>query len=144
MKSVTENLFENYQRSRKSQLSLDQFKRILRLFPSLIVCMSDGKFDRAERIGMMQNIKAGLLYKPGQLSDKILMILMQEVDYLAKSLDCWKQSFLAALKFELIKTPDDKEFVLESMYLFANIHRGICQREQLQIDKLVSELSLSS
>lgn len=144
MKSVTEILFEKYQRSRKTVFSFDQFKNILRLFPSLLVCLSDGTFNREERVGMLQNFKTSLLHQSGQITEEVLALFIKEVDYLASSQNYWKHDFLTALKYELMHSPDDKEFIMESLYLFANINNGICDREQDQIDELVSELSLAS
>ena len=43
-----EILLQEYLRLRKSNLSLDQFTYILKIYPSLLVCMSDGKLDDAD------------------------------------------------------------------------------------------------
>lgn len=147
MKSLTKNLFEEYRNYRSSQLTLDQFKVLLRLFPSLLVCLSDGKFDEEERKGMRQNMLThltGLESKVGEDVLKVITLLSIEMDYLAAHFIQWKEAFLSAVRYELMKNPDDKEYIFESLYLFANIHNGICIQEQLQIDELVNHLSLVS
>ena len=147
MKSLTKNLFEEYRNYRSSQLTLDQFKVLLRLFPSLLVCLSDGKFDEEERKGMRQNMLTQLTdleSKVGEDVLKVITLLSIEMDYLAAHFIQWKEAFLSAVLYELMKNPDDKEYIFESLYLFANIHNGICIQEQLQIDELVNHLSLVS
>jgi len=59
MSSQNETLFEEYHKVRKSDLSIDQFPYILKIYPSLLVCMSDGKLDKEEWDGVL-NISKGL------------------------------------------------------------------------------------
>lgn len=146
MKSVTENLFEEYQKIRSSELSLVQFKILMRLYPSLLVCMSDGQYNTEEQIGMHQNLRSHvelLDLASREEKEKMFLKLRDEMEYLSGQVDCWKNQFLSAIRFELMMDPEDKEFIMESLYLFANIHDGICIEEQLQIDELVNELHLT-
>jgi hypothetical protein len=145
MKSVTQNLFEVYQKNRATHFSLEQFRILLRLFPSLLVCMSDGKFDEEEKNGMRQNIQSNLLsfeHLDKTRLDQLTNEIFDEMIYLSKESAQWKDHFLTAVRYELINDPEDKEFILESLYLFANINEGICIEEQLLIDELVNELHL--
>ena len=43
-----ETLLEEYQRVRRVEINRDLFLYILKLYPSLLVCMSDGKLDEEE------------------------------------------------------------------------------------------------
>jgi hypothetical protein len=147
MKSITEKLFEEYQEIRATDLTFNQFRILVRFFPSILVCMSDNKMNQEEWIGMLQNVK-GLILSFEDLSqnekDSLYRELLNEIMYLAQFSVQWKAAFLSAIRFELTCDPGDKEFILESMYLFANIHEGICVEEQLMIDELVNELHLSA
>jgi tellurite resistance protein len=146
MKSVTQNLFEEYQKNRSTKFTIEQFRILLRLFPSLLVCMSDGNFNEEEKRGMLQNIQSNrqLFDQQDELEkDRLLGEIVGEMNYLAKDYLQWKELFLTAVRYELIRDPEEKEFILESLYLFANIHDGICIEEQLLIDELVNDLHLT-
>ena len=52
------------------------------------------------------------------------------------------EKFINTLSNFLEENPDDKEFVYEAMYLFANAADGISHEEQRTIDRLASRLSL--
>ena len=53
MKSQIEILYHEYHKNRNIQLNLEQFIYIASLFPSLLVCMSDGKLDKEEWEGVL-------------------------------------------------------------------------------------------
>ena len=65
-----------------------------------------------------------------------------EFRYLLENIDRWKKRFLNALKSHLEDQTDDKEFVLEAMYLFANAADGISDEEHEIIEELSERLSL--
>ena len=146
MKNQHEILLEEYHKIRKSDLSIDQFTYILKIYPSLLVCMSDGKLDPEEWDGFL-NISKGLvlLYLdqiPNSNAEKIESLFRTEFRYLLENIDKWKKKFLNTLKSYLEEHPDEKEFVFEAMYLFANAADGIAHEEQRTIDQLASRLSL--
>ena len=146
MASHNELLLNEYTKIRKSNLSLDQFTYILKIYPSLLVCMSDGKLDDAEWHGIL-NISKGLalLYidqQPNAKAEEIEVLFRTEFKYLLENIDRWEKKFINTLSNFLEESPDDKEFVFESMYLFANAADGISHEEQRTIDKLASRLSL--
>lgn len=146
MASHNETLLKEYLKIRKSNLSLDQFTYILKIYPSLLVCMSDGKLDDAEWHGVL-NISKGLalLYidqQPNAKAEEIEVLFRTEFKYLLENIDRWEKKFINTLSNFLIESPDDKEFVYEAMYLFANAADGISHEEQRTIDKLASRLSL--
>ena len=59
-----------------------------------------------------------------------------------ENIDKWEKKFLNTLKNYLDSHKDEKEFVYEAMYLFANAADGISHDEQRTIDELSSRLSL--
>ena len=146
MKEQHEILLEEYLKVRKSGLSSEQFIYILKIYPSLLVCMSDGKLDAEEWTGVL-NISKGLalLYldqMPNTDGEKIEILFRTEFKYLLENIDKWEKKFLNTLKNYLDNNKDEKEFVYEAMYLFANAADGISHEEQRSIDKLSSRLSL--
>ena len=146
MKNQHEILLEEYHKTRKSDLSIDQFTYILKIYPSLLVCMSDGKLDPEEWDGVL-NISKGLalLYLdqiPNSNAEQIETLFRTEFRYLLENIDKWEKKFLNTLKNYLDEHPGEKEFVYEAMYLFANAADGIAHEEQRTIDKLSSRLSL--
>lgn len=146
MASHQEILLQEYHKIRKSNLSLNQFTYILKIYPSLLVCMSDGKLDDAEWQGVL-NISKGLamLYidqQPDAKAEEIEVLFRTEFKYLLENIDRWEKKFINTLNNYLEEHSDEKEFVYEAMYLFANASEGIAHEEQRTIDKLASRLSL--
>lgn len=146
MNNQHEILLEEYHKTRKSDLSIDQFTYILKIYPSLLVCMSDGKLDKEEWDGVL-NISKGLalLYldqMPNTNAEKVENLFRTEFRYLLENIDKWEKKFLNTLKNYLDDHSDEKEFVYEAMYLFANAADGISHDEQRKIDELSSRLAL--
>lgn len=146
MASHQESLLQEYHKIRKSNLSIDQFTYILKIYPSLLVCMSDGKLDDAEWHGVI-NISKGLAllyidHQPDSKAEEIEVLFRTEFKYLLENIDRWEKKFINALNNYLESHPDEKEFVYEAMYLFANASDGISHEEQGTIDKLASRLAL--
>lgn len=146
MKNQHETLLEEYLKVRKSDLSLEQFTYILKIYPSLLVCMSDGKLDKEEWDGVL-NISKGLalLYldqTPNTSVEKVESLFRTEFRYLLENIDKWEKKFLNTLKTYLEEHADDREFVYEAMYLFANAADGIAHEEQRMIDQLSTRLAL--
>lgn len=147
MKSQVELLFQEYKKVRNVDLSVDQFTYLLNLYPSLIVCMSDGVLDKEEWDGVDKLAKGLTLNFADELtaeeSAKMEQKFRTEFLYLLENISKWEKKFLNALKNHIQDSKMDKEFVLESMYLFANAADGISQVEQDTIDSLAERLSLS-
>ena len=146
MKNQHETLLEEYHKTRKSDLTIDQFTYLLKIYTSLLVCMSDGKLDKEVWEGVL-NISKGLalLYldqMPNTNAEQIESLFRTEFRYLLENIDKWEKKFLNTLKSYLEEHSDDKEFVYEAMYLFANAADGISADEQRAIDRLSSRLAL--
>jgi len=141
-----ETLLEEYQRIRRVELNRDIFIYILKLYPSLIVCMSDGKLDDAEWKSIMK-LAYGLADEyislvPEIDREQIAQNFRTELRYLLENVDRWNKKFLNALKSHIDDTRDDKEFIMETMYLFANAADGISMEEQQAINNLADRLAL--
>ncbi|MAE82760.1 MAG: hypothetical protein CMB80_08500 [Flammeovirgaceae bacterium] len=146
MKSQAEQLLDEYRRVRNVELTLDQFLYILNLYPSLIVCMCDGVLDKEEWDGVLRLAK-GLALEYGDGLDGSGMEQLEqsfrtEFRYLLDNIEKWQKKFLNALKNHIGENREDKEFILESMYLFANAADGISEVEQETIHMLSERLAL--
>ncbi len=146
MKDQEQTLFDEYMRVRKSNLTLDQFIYVLKIYPALLVCMSDGKLDKEEWDGVL-SISKGLAFlyldqMPEVNPEKIEILFRTEFRYLLENIDKWERKFLNTLRNFLDQHANDKEFVQEAMYLFANAADGISHEEQRTIDQLATRLSL--
>jgi len=141
-----EALLDEYKRVRRIEINRDLFVYILKLYPSLLVCMSDGKLDDEEWDGVMKMAR-GLAEEyteliPGADKEKIAQNFRTEFRYLLENVERWQKKFLSALKGYIEDSRDDKEFIMESMYLFANAADGISMEEQQAINNLADRLDL--
>ncbi len=146
MKTQAEQLLDEYKRTRNVELSIEQFIYILNLYPSLIVCMCDGVLDREEWDGVLRLAKGlALEYGDGMESgdmERLEQSFRTEFRYLLDNIERWQKKFLNALKNHIASNREDKEFILESMYLFANAADGISEVEQETIHMLSDRLAL--
>jgi len=146
MSSQVDLLFEEYLKTRKIDINRGQFMYLLNLYPSLIVCMSDGVLDKEEWDGVLRiadGIAEAYVESPEKEErQKMALLFRTEFRYLLENIDRWKKRFLNALKNHLENNTDDKEFVLEAMYLFANAADGISDVEESIIEELSERLSL--
>ncbi len=147
MNQQTEKLFAEYKKTRSANISIEEFEYILTLFPSLIICMCDGKLDPEEWDAVLQladGMAEEFYNDQGTLVDKtaLAMNFRTEFRYLLENLAKWEKRFLNVLKDHIKNDQTSKEFVLESMYLFANAADGISEVEQETIDELAKRLQL--
>ncbi len=137
-------LYESYQNARLTSLTYPQFLNILNLYPSILICMSDGVLDKEEDEQLMGVAKNLAIYSEEEIEkDRLEFTYQEELRYLLQNLDMWEQKFLNALKEHLSGPEGDKEFVLESMYLFANAANGISEVERERIKSLSQQLGLA-
>ncbi|XOV93030.1 MAG: hypothetical protein ACFHWX_22885 [Bacteroidota bacterium] len=141
-KTQTELLYHSYQEARGTTLTFPQFLNVLNLYPSLLVCLSDGVLDKEEWEGLMK-IARNLAAYDDEGNGELQQIYQDEFRYLMDNIDSWQDRFLAALKDHVSSSEGDKEFVLESMYLFANAANGISEVEREKIQVLSEELALA-
>jgi len=146
MKSQIEILYQEYHKNRNVHLSLEQFLYIASLFPSLLVCMADGKLDKEEWDGVLAITDALAQNYAGDnfsvSEEEVARMFRIEFRYLLDNLDKWDKKFLNALKAHIDENHSEKEFIYETMHLLANVSDGISEAEQKTIDDLSKRLSL--
>jgi hypothetical protein len=76
--------------------------------------------------------------------ENLTLIYKSEFKYLLKNRELWERKFLDTLKAYFTKNQSSKEFVLETMFLFANASDGISIEEDRMIDTLTTELGLEN
>jgi hypothetical protein len=139
-------LFIHYENLRHTHLSQEHFKYLVLLFPSLKVCMSDGVLDAEEWNALLKTAKAmaeAFALSADEKSD-LLRIINQELIYLLDHIENWDQPFMSALWGHLQANPQDKEYVEESIFLFANVADGISHNESVVIGEITEKLALHS
>ncbi|GAB3342855.1 hypothetical protein GCM10027429_32950 [Marivirga atlantica] len=145
--SKMEELHKEYITERFISLNNEQFIYIVNLFPALRVVLSDGIVDQDEWVTVKRLAKIlGDEFATDDLGEEkeenLMLIYKSEFRYLIKNLDQWQDKFLAALKEYFEKNEASKEFVLETMYLFAHASDGVSADENEVIDYLTKELGL--
>jgi tellurite resistance protein len=142
-----ETLYNEYSEVRFIELNKEQFIYLVNLFPALRVVQSDGIVDHEEWTTVKRLAKIlGNEFASEDLGEEkeenLMLIYKSEFRYLIKSLDQWEVKFLAALKEYFDKNDASKEFVLETMYLFAHASDGVSTEENATIEYLTKELGL--
>ncbi len=145
--SKIDQLFKEYTRERFINLNKEQFVYIVNLFPALRVVMSDGIVDQDEWVTVKRLAKIlGDEFASDDLGEEkeenLMLIYRAEFRHLVKNLDKWQDKFLAALKDYFNENEPSKEFVVETMYLFASASDGVSEEENEVIEFLTKELGL--
>jgi len=142
-KPQSQLLYESYQQVRASKLTYTQFLNILNLYPSILICMSDGILDKEEHEHLMLLAKNLAIYAEKEAERDLLeTTYRQEMMYLVENPQIWELEFLMALRDHLAGPDGDKDFVLESMFLFANATNGISEVERDRIKSISEQLGL--
>lgn len=142
-----EALYKEYSEVRFIALNKEQFIYVVNLYPALRVAQSDGIVDHDEWNTVKRLAKIlGDEFASDDLGEEkeenLMLIYKSEFRYLIKNLDIWETKFLAALKEYFNENDASKEFVLETMYLFAHASDGVSIEENTTIDYLTKELGL--
>ncbi|MGJ3236499.1 hypothetical protein [Marivirga sp.] len=145
--SKIDQLFKEYTQERYIKLNREQFVYIVNLFPALRVVMSDGIMDQEEWITVKRLAKIlGDEFASEDLGEEkeenLMLIYRAEFRHLLKNLDKWQSKFLAALKDYFNENDTSKEFVVETMYLFASASDGVSAEENEVIEYLTKQLGL--
>lgn len=145
--SKIDQLFKEYTQERFIKLNREQFVYIVNLFPALRVVMSDGIVDQEEWVTVKRLAKIlGDEFATEDLGEEkqenLMLIYRAEFRHLVKNLDKWQSKFLAALKDYFNENDTSKEFVVETMYLFASASDGVSEEENEVIEFLTTELGL--
>ncbi len=145
--SPINQLFEEYSNKRNIKLNKEQFVYLVNLFPALRVALSDGLVDDDEWVTVKRLAKIlGDEFASEDLGqekeENLMLIYKSEFRYLIKNLDEWEDKFLIALKDYFKENEASKEFVIETMYLFANASDGISDEEIKNINILTDRLGI--
>ncbi|WP_109832376.1 hypothetical protein [Reichenbachiella versicolor] len=138
-------LYIEYIKARRVKLPEDQFIYIAKLYPALLVCLSDGVLDKEEWDSIVmatRGLAAEFVSSSASNRDAIAMSIRTEMRYLIDNVDKWKKKFLHALHHYVQENPLDQEFIIETMYLFANIADGISDEEEQAIHELATRLEI--
>jgi len=149
MVSKIEELYQEYKQLRNIQINKEQFIYVVNLFPALLVVLSDGLID-SDEWNIVKKL-AKILGKEFATEDlgmekeeNLTLIYRAEFKYLIKNREQWEVRFIEALKSYFKENASSKEFVLETMYLFANASEGISDEEDKVIAQLSKELGLEA
>ncbi len=129
------------------KMNVEQFTYLVNLFPAMLVVMADDLLDVTEweavkslARAMAQSVQDEVLDADEQ--EGLERVFVTEFRYLLDNTDRWKSKFLNALSDYVKQNDQNKEFILEAMYLFANASDGISPEEQQSIDELSRRLNL--
>jgi len=142
-----EELYDKFIVQRSIGLTFNQFTWVLELFPMLLIVLSDGEIDAEEREYVRRLIKnlANMFAEDGYNEKKAKELertFNQEFEYLLENIDYWKNDFIYVLRRHLAKQPEQKETILELIYLFAETSKDISDAEKDMIIYLKYELNL--
>ncbi len=145
--SPINQLYEEYSNKRNIKLNKEQFVYLVNLFPALRVALSDGMVDDDEWVTVKRLAKIlGDEFASDDLGqekeENLMLIYKSEFRYLIKNLEEWEEKFLLALKDYFKENEASKEFVIETMYLFANASDGVSDEEIKNINILTDRLGI--
>lgn len=145
--SQINQLYQEYSEKRNIKLNKEQFVYLVTLFPALRVALSDGMVDDDEWVTVKRLAKIlGDEFASDDLGqekeENLMLIYKSEFRHLIKNLDEWEEKFLTTLKEYFKENDASKEFVMETMYLFANASDGVSDAEIKNINKLTARLGL--
>jgi predicted glycosyl hydrolase (DUF1957 family) len=145
--SLIDQLFEEYSKERKLELNKEQFIYLITLFPALLVVLSDGIVDREEWVTVKRLAKImGDEFASEDLGEEkeenLMLIYKGEFRHLLKAREQWEKKILSALKEYFTENQQSKEFVMETMYLFAHASDGVSEEEDETIMHLTEKLGL--
>lgn len=147
-KSKMDDLYTEYTQVRFLDINKEQFIYIAHLLPSCLIVMSDGLLDREEWVTLKRLSKIlGDEFATEDLGteekeENLMLIYKAEIRYLLKNREQWEDKFLAALRDYLPQNNGSKEFLNETMELFASREQGAGDTELNTYNRLRKELNL--
>lgn len=144
-----DKLYQDYIQERDIPLHKHQFVHLLKIYPSLVVLMSDGIVDKEERLVMnIQASKLGYDHATEDLGmekeENLMLIYRAEFRYLIKNRHEWERKFLDVLKEYLKNNEGEKSLVKETMQQFASASQGTSVEEEFAIGQLKKYLNLDN
>lgn len=143
-----DDLYTEYTQVRFLDINKEQFIYIAHLLPSCLIVMSDGLLDREEWVTLKRLSKIlGDEFATEDLGleekeENLMLIYKAEIRYLLKSREKWEAKFIAALRDYLANNKASKEFLNETMELFASQEQDHDKAEYRTYKRLKEELNL--
>ncbi|UII33416.1 hypothetical protein LVD17_06220 [Fulvivirga ulvae] len=147
-KSKMDDLYTEYTQIRFLDINKEQFIYIAHLLPSCLIVMSDGLLDREEWVTLKRLSKIlGDEFATEDLGleekeENLMLIYKAEIRYLLKNREKWEAKFIAALRDYLANNNASKEFLNETMELFASQEQDKDKAEYRTYRRLKEELNL--
>lgn len=146
--TLIDNLYKEYTEVRFLDVNKEQFIYIAHLLPACILVMSDGQLDRDEWMTLKQLSKilgdefAADNLGTDEKEENLMLIYKAEIRYLLKNRAQWEGKFLNALN-EYVKTNDSsKDFLEETLDLFAGPEVDPEPEEEKMYNSLKERLGL--
>ncbi|QSE97538.1 hypothetical protein [Fulvivirga lutea] len=143
-----DSLYKEYTEARFLEVNKEQFTYIAHLLPACILVMSDGQLDSEEWMTLKRLSKIlGDEFATEDLGtdekeENLMLIYKAEIRYLLKNREMWESKFLEALKEHLQTSPSSKEFLNETLDLFAGPDADPDPQEKDTYDVLKRQLGL--
>lgn len=147
-KTKMDDLYYEYTQVRFLDINKEQFIYVAHLLPSCLIVMSDGLLDREEWVTLKKLSKIlGNEFATEDLGEEekeenLMLIYKAEIRYLLKNRDKWEDRFIAALRDYLTVSEPSKDFVRETMDLFASKEQNPHEVEFKTYKRLQAELNL--
>ncbi|ANQ47481.1 hypothetical protein KMW28_15830 [Flammeovirga yaeyamensis] len=146
--SAINQLYKEYTDANNIEITEEKFNTLLMYFPCLLIVASDGVVDDEEWVFVKYLSKfMSDAYKSDLTRselENLQKLYFQELEYLVKTLDKWKDPFLDTLAIYLNENDIEKDDVLEILHLFADASDGVCEDEEEAIEEISDRLGLES
>ncbi|OJJ20498.1 hypothetical protein BKI52_18755 [marine bacterium AO1-C] len=147
--NAVNELFQLYFKDRPANLDIHQFTLLVEFFPTALVVLCDGVLDEEEKIYINRLAKSvGNIFREDgyspQKAEELSKIFGEELEYLIHHQETWKDDFLETLRTHLAHYPEQKDNILDTIYLFAEASKedGLGVPEQTMISFLKDTLNL--
>ncbi|MGK7390588.1 MAG: hypothetical protein ACNS60_09555 [Candidatus Cyclobacteriaceae bacterium M2_1C_046] len=143
-----DKLYQEYTNARFLDINKEQFIYLMHLLPGCLIVMSDGLLDREEWVTLKQLSKIlGDEFASEDLGDKekeenLMLIYKGEMRYLLKNREQWEDKFINALQDYLKLSASSRDFVKETMDLFASPEQKPKEEEKEAYISLMDRLQL--
>jgi len=147
--NAVNELFQLYFKNRPANLDIHQFTLLVEFFPTALVVLCDGVLDEEEKIYIDRLAKSvgNIFLEDGYAPQKataLSTIFGEELEYLIHHQETWKDDFLQTLRTHLTHYPEQKDNILDTIYLFAEASQEeeLGAPEQAMINFLKDTLNL--
>jgi hypothetical protein len=139
-------IYAKFKSQTPTELSEEHFERMVFYFPAILVVLSDGKVDTQEWIYikyLAKFIAETFTQKTEAEQQKLTEMYVEALSFLVQNATIWENKLLGALKEILSHSPEIKEDVHESLYLFAEASEESSDAEKRKIEQLCLILNLT-